>query len=266
MPTRDDGWDAGSTYEEFMGRWSRPLAREFVGWLEVEPGGHWLDVGAGTGALASAICAGASPTTVVACDPSESFLESARQTLTDPRVRFEVAGVGNLPMREGGYDAIVSGLAVNFFPDPGQAIEEELEAIRPGGLVGAYVWDYAEGMEFLRYFWDAAALIDPEAAEMDEGRRFPICNSEALEALFRSSAAEQVRVVPMSVVTRFSSFEDYWHPFLGGTGPAPSLVADLAKEQRDALAQELRQRLPIRSDGQIDLQARAWAVAGRRSS
>lgn len=266
MRTRDDSWTLGSTYEEFMGRWSRPLAAEFIRWLAAEPGGHWLDVGTGTGALAAAICIIAEPLSVVACDPSGPFVDSARQTLDDPRVTFEVGGVGSLPGRQSGYDAAVSAIALNFFPDPVVAVEEQLSAVRPGGVVGAYVWDYAEGMEFLRHFWDAAAGIDPRALEMDEGRRFPICDPAALESLFRSAGAEQVRTAPVSVPTAFSSFEDYWRPFLGGTGPAPSLVSTLTENQRIALEEDLRRRLPIQPSGRIDLQARAWAVAGHRSS
>lgn len=259
-----DGWNAGATYEEFMGRWSRPVAEELVRWLDAEPGGHWLDVGTGTGALAAAICTLAQPASVVACDPSAPFVESARQAVVDPRVSFEVAGVGNLPRRKGGYDAIVSGLALNFFPDMDLAMKEQLSAVRPGGLVGAYVWDYAQGMEFLRHFWDAATAVEPSAAEMDEGCRFPICEPEALESLFRSAGADRVRVAPVSAPTAFYSFEDYWQPFLGGTGPAPSLVSSLTEEQRRELEAELRRRLPIQDDGHIDLQARAWAVVGHR--
>ena len=50
-----DRWDAGKTYEDVMGRWSRPLLEEFVRWVGLPPGGHWLDVGTGTEALATAI-------------------------------------------------------------------------------------------------------------------------------------------------------------------------------------------------------------------
>jgi hypothetical protein len=104
-------------------------------------------------------------------------------------------------------------------------------------LVGAYVWDYAEGREFLRHFWDAATVIEPQAAELDEGRRFPICKQEALESLFLSVGAAEVQATSLAVPTRFSSFEDYWRPLLGGTGPAPSLVSTLTKEQRRAIEQ-----------------------------
>jgi SAM-dependent methyltransferase len=260
-----DGWNAGATYEDFMGRWSRPLAEEFISRVDLPPGLHWLDVGTGTGALAAAICALAQPASVVGCDPSPAFVSSARERLVDHRVTFAVAGTGNLPRREGGYDAVVSGLALNFFPDPGQAMEEQLDIVGPDGLVGAFVWDYSEGMQFLRYFWRAAATIEPKAAEMDEGRRFPICTPDAMEALLRAAGVERIRGFSLSVPTVFSGFEDYWRPFLGGTGPAPSLVSMLTEEKRSALVDELRRRLPIKSDGSIELQARAWAVVGNRA-
>jgi trans-aconitate methyltransferase len=262
---RGDGWNEGKTYEEFMGRWSRPLAEEFIRWLEPVAGGHWLDVGTGTGALAAAICDLAQPATVVACDASEPFVEAAHHTLPDSRVTFRTAAVGSLPPREGGYDAVVSGLALNFFPDPHAAVEEQLGAVRSGGLVGAYVWDYAEGMQFLRYFWDAATDVESRAAALDEGRRFPICTPEALKSILRSAGAERVRVAPLSVPTKFSSFDDYWRPFLGGAGPAPSFVSSLVEVSRQSLENELRQRLPIENGGEITLDARAWAVVGSRS-
>lgn len=260
-----DSWDAGDRYERFMGRWSRPLGRAFVQWTGVPPARHWLDVGTGTGALASAILDLAEPSTVVACDPSGPFIDAARSSLQDPRVTFAVAGVGDLPRREAGYDAVVSGLALNFFPDPRSAIREQLEIAAAGGLVGAFVWDYAEGMEFLRRFWDAAASVDPAASGLDEGRRFPICDPELLESLFKSAGAGRVRVATLSVTTRFASFDDYWIPFLGSTGPAPSFVAGLSTGQVRALEQRLRGELVPGPDGAIVLQAKAWAVLGYRA-
>jgi SAM-dependent methyltransferase len=262
--TTEDGWDAGETYELFMGRWSRLVASEFVRWLEPPPCWHWLDVGTGTGALAEAVCARADPASVTACDPSEPFVESARRALPDPRVTFEVAGVGSLPSREGGYDAVVSGLALNFFADPDSALDEQLAGVRVGGLVGAYVWDYADGMEFLRHFWDAAVRIVPRAAELDESDRFPLCEPRALEQHFESAGAVGVRVEALTVRTIFSSFDDYWRPFLGSVGPAPQLVSSLTPDQREEVREALRRRLPRREDGAIVMRARAWAVVGAR--
>jgi SAM-dependent methyltransferase len=245
-----------------MGRWSRLLAPRFVSCLAVRPDANWLDVGCGTGALADAICAGAKPASVVACDPSEPFIEYARRRHVGSRVSFVAAGVGQLPTRPGGFDSVTSLLALNFFPEPKAAVEEMRRITAVNGLVSACVWDYAGRMEFLRCFWDAVAAVDPSAAELDEGRRFPICRPDALESLFREAGLADVVSDSIEISTRFSTFPELWKPFLSGTGPAPSYVAGLDSSQREALATRLDRSLPREPDGAISLVARAWVVRG----
>lgn len=262
MPEVEDRWIAGATYESFMGRWSRVLAPRFVSWLAVRPGAHWLDVGCGTGALGAAICARAEPASVVACDPSASFVRYAQEHHTDPRLRFVVAAAGKLPVRPGGFDSVTSALALNFIPEPEAALDEMRRITARGGLVSACVWDYAGRMEFLRCFWDCAAALDPDARELDEGLRFPMCRPEVLESMFLGCGLQEVRCEAIEVTTLFAGFADFWTPFLGGTGPAPSYVAALARDQRGALAARLDDALPREPDGTICLAARAWAVRG----
>jgi trans-aconitate methyltransferase len=257
-----DAWMAGDAYEDYMGRWSRPLARRFVEWLHAERSGHWLDVGCGTGALTSTICRLSEPSSVVACDPSEPFIEHARKTLTDGRVTFVAAGVDALPTRPGGFDVIVSGLVLNFLTDTERVLSTFRERLRRGGTIASYVWDYADGMEWLRVFWDEAVASDPRARAFDEGRRFPLCRSGALASAFRAAGLGQVDADALEIPTVFTTFEDYWEPFLRGTGPAPGYVASLDPERRASLRERLRHRLPGGSDGRIQLRARAWTVRG----
>jgi SAM-dependent methyltransferase len=257
-----DKWVTGDAYEAYMGRWSRPLARVFVEWLQPKPSAHWLEVGCGTGALTSTICDLCEPASVVACDPSEPFIEHARNNLSDARASFVIAGAEALPSRDGGFDAVVSGLVLNFLPDPGHAVASMRERLRPGGVVAAYVWDYAEGMEFLRCFWEEAVALNPRAAALNESRRFPLCRVPALISLFRAAGLEQVETDLLDIPADFADFADYWTPFLRGTGPAPSYVASLDSPSRESLRERLRRRLHAGSDGRIQLRARAWAVRG----
>ncbi|MGE0439098.1 MAG: class I SAM-dependent methyltransferase [Gemmatimonadales bacterium] len=257
-----DRWLAGDAYEAYMGRWSRQVAREFVRWLAVSPDRNWLEVGCGTGALTTAVCALANPASITACDPAVPFIEHARASLADPRVAFTVAAAGNLPTRADGFDAAVSGLVFNFIPDPAAALRELGCCLKPGGIIGAYVWDYADGMEFLRIFWEVAARLDPAAAALDEGRRFALCGRGALEALWRAANLGDVAGGAIEVPTTFASFDEYWQPFLLGTGPAPSYVASLTEAGRSALGDALRRRLAPAPDGSIALRARAWAARG----
>jgi SAM-dependent methyltransferase len=259
-----DNWAQGHAYERYMGRWSRQVASAFVGWLSSPPGMRWLDVGCGTGALTAAILRSAGPDLVVACDPAGPFIEFARNSFDDSRASFAVAGIEDLPQIEGGYDAIVSGLVLNFLPAPAEAMRSMIERVRPDGLIAAYVWDYAGRMDFLRIFWEEAVSLDPGAKDLDEGRRFPLGQADMLMELFANSGLSGVRQKGIEIRTRFANFADFWAPFEDGTGPAPGYVASLAPEHRARLQHRLRQRLTPKGDSPIEMVARAWAVSGRR--
>src|SRR5438128_401228 len=181
-PERADVWARGDAYEPYVGRWSRLVAREFLAWLDLPPGLRWLDVGAGTGALTEAILETAAPREVVGVDQSERYIGYARERVRDPRASFRMADAQALPFPNPEFDAAVSGLVLNFIPAQARALAEMRRAVRRDGAVAVYVWDYAARMEMIRHFWDAAVAQDRAAAELDEGRRFPICQPDALAA------------------------------------------------------------------------------------
>ncbi len=257
-----DAWALGAAYEPYIGRWSRRVARDFVQWLGVPPGRRWIDVGCGTGALTETVLAVASPAFVEGVDPSTFYAEYARAHIDASHVRFLVGDAQRLPQATDSVDAAVAGLVLNFVPDPASAVGEMARVVRPGGTVAAYVWDYADRMELIRRFWDAAIALDPEAVVEDEGRRFPICSPDIIGAVFREAGLSGVEVRAIDVPTVFKNFDDYWAPFLGGQGPAPSYAMRLREDQRSRLRETLRSALPIGSDGSIALTARAWAVRG----
>jgi SAM-dependent methyltransferase len=259
-------WAGGDRYEAYVGRWSRPVARSFVAWLAVPADARWLDVGCGTGALTGTILATAEPSEVLGVDPSPDFVAHAAAHVRDPRAAFREGSAQALPADDAAFDAVVSGLVLNFVPAPSAALAEMRRVTRPEGVVAAYVWDYADGMQLMRRFWDAAAELDPAVRELDEGLRFPLCRPEALHELFTGAGLVAVEVEEIVVPTVFADFDDYWTPFLGGTGPAPAYAVQLPDHDRAALRESLRSRLPTEVDGSIHLTARAWAVRGRCSS
>ena len=128
--------------------------------------------------------------------------------------------------------------------------------------MAAYVWDYAGKMQLMRHFWNAAAALDPRAYDLDEGRRFPLCQPEPLKQLFQAAGLKDVAVRPIDIAMDFRDFDDFWLPLLGGEGPAAGYVKSLSDERQAALRERLRAGLPIALDGSIPLVARAWAVRG----
>jgi SAM-dependent methyltransferase len=180
-----DAWSAGALYEPYVGRWSRLVARELLEWLSISVQKDWLDVGCGTGALSQIIFAHALPNAIKGIDTSADFIAYAKLHVDNARVTFEVGDAQALQIDSGSFDVVVSGLLLNFVPEPRRAVAEMARVARHGGAIAAYVWDYAQKMEMMRYFWDAAVVLDPAALESDEGRRFPICQPSPLVELLK---------------------------------------------------------------------------------
>lgn len=163
-------------------------------------------------------------------------------------------------MGDGEIDRVGSGLVLNFVPYPDKALMEMRRALVVGGEATAYVWDYADGMQMLRSFWDAATSIDYESASHDEGDRFPVCRPGGLGEAFEAAGFTGIRASEVWIPMFFTAFDDYWEPFLGGTGPASAYCLSLTDAGRERLAQRLTESLPVAPDGSISLQARAWVV------
>jgi SAM-dependent methyltransferase len=251
----------GEAYDAFMGRWSARVAPLLVQFAAVIDGDDVLDVGSGTGSLAAAVAAVAPSSRIVGIDRAEPYVAVARARHRSERMRFEVGDAQQLPFEDASFDRTLSLLILNFVPDPQKALTEMVRVTRPGGTVVCAVWDYGEGMEMLRVFWDEAIALHPRADGEDE-RHMPLSRAGELTALWQTRL-QNVFETELTIETRFSSFENYWSPFLQKQGPAGAYVATLSADDREQLASKLRQRLlGNRADRAITLRARAWAVRG----
>jgi SAM-dependent methyltransferase len=196
------------------------------------------------------------PSRVVAIDSSAAFLQTAQSQLEDPRASFKQGDAQAIPEDDNTFDVAVSGLVLNFLPDKAAAAREMFRVVRPGGVVALYVWDYAGHMQIMRTFFDVAIALDPRAREFDDGVKEPMCRPGPLADLFERSGFADVEVRKIDITTAFEGFDDYWTPFLGGTGSAPKYCMSL-----DELAREqLRQRVTAgrRATRRCDDWCRIW--------
>ncbi|MBL0183272.1 MAG: class I SAM-dependent methyltransferase [Chitinophagaceae bacterium] len=261
MNSSTDTWSNGDPYEYFMGRWSKLMAPVFLQWLNAAYGLSWLDIGCGTGALSEVISLTCNPASISCVDPSAAFLEKAKERFIN-KADFTVGSASAIPKPDNSFDIIVSGLALNFFPDLPAAFSEMKRVHKKDGMIAAYVWDYAGRMDLLRIFWDAAREIDPQAYKFDEGLRFPVCNEGKLKESFQQAGLTGIQTSNLDIITVFKNFDDYWNPFLGGQGPAPGYLAFLNKGLQEELENNVRKKLSPAKDGSIKLTARAIAVKG----
>src|SRR3954451_16324449 len=197
-------FSASEAYERFMGRWSRQLARVFLAFADVRPGDVVLDAGCGTGALTSAVLR-VPGTRVVGVDPSGAYLQAARAHAVAERATFEEGDIQRLRFADAAFDGTLSMLVLNFVPDPARALGEMARVTRRGGVIAAAVWDYGDGMEMLRVFWDEAVVFDPAIEPRDE-RHMPLSRSGELETLWRDHGLTAVGPAALRIPLGFSSF------------------------------------------------------------
>ena len=259
---QDPVFSEAQAYERFMGRWSRGLAPHFVRFAGVRDGDTVLDIGSGTGALTAAIAKKAPSSRIIGIDPAAPYVALAQSQQGSALVRFEVGDAQQMRFENALFDRTLSLLVVNFIPDARKALSEMKRVTKSKGTVAAAVWDYGEGMEMLRAFWDEAVALIPANAAKDE-RNMPLCRRGDLAALWREQGLQDVVEEGLTIETRFESFDDFWTPFLERQGPAGAYASSLPAADREALRLRLRRRLL--GDGPekpIVMHARAWAVRG----
>jgi hypothetical protein len=129
-------------------------------------------------------------------------------------------------------------------------------------VVSACVWDYNQGMQSLRFFWDEAVALDPAIEPRDE-RHMKLSRQGQLADLWKKAGLLKVQERPLTIDQAFSSFDDYWGPFTRGAGPGGAYVVSLPENRRQQLETRLRERvLNGRQDGAFTLKATAWCVRG----
>jgi SAM-dependent methyltransferase len=253
---------ASAGYERFMGRWSRLLAPRFIAFAGVKNGDRVLDVGTGTGSAAAAVEASMPKSEIVGIDPSQGFIAYAQKNAKTTRSRFEVGDGQALKFKDASFDQTLALLVMNFIPDHNKAIAEMRRVTRPQGIVSACVWDYNEGMQMLRFFWDEAVAIEPAIEPKDE-RHMKLSRQGQLGDLWRKAGLVNVQEAPLAIDQAYASFNDYWEPFTKGAGPGGAFVVSLAADRRQQLEVRMRKRLlGDRPDGPFTLKARAWCVRG----
>ena len=249
---------AAATYDSFMGRYSGSLAELFADAAGVAPGQSAVDVGCGPGALTAVLVARLGAGSVAACDPTPGFL--AECAARHPGIEVAPGRAEAIPFGTDRFDHAMAQLVLHFVSEPDQAANEMSRVVRPGGVVSACVWDFSDGMEMLRGFWDAALAIDPGAP--DEARTLRFGRPGEIADLFASAGMTDIVESTLAVSSTYASFDELWRSFLAGVGPAGAYCVALPDDHRAQLREELFRRFSSPS-GEFTLGAVARCAVAR---
>lgn len=241
-----------TAYDQFMGRYSRPLSAELLRLVDLLPTQRALDVGCGPGALTELLVDALGSDLVHGVDPSAAFIAAARLRL--PGVTFTEGRAERLPYEDNAFDIVLAQLVVHFMSDPIKGLNEMHRVARHGGLVGATVWDHAGGSGPLSPFWRAVREIHHD--ERGESQ-LPGTSQGELEEFFVQAGFSSCDSRVLTVSVSFDSFEEWWAPYTLGVGPAGSFVAGLSADEVATLREHCRSLFPTSS---FEVSASAWCV------
>lgn len=256
-----------SGYEQWMGRWSKRLAPSVVAFAKLPQDSRLLDVGSGTGALCNELLRRFVACTVVGVEPAEAYVSYCREAFSDDRLSFEVGNASAIPYADNCFDATLSLLILQEVTDVPRALSEMRRVTRPGGSVVASQWDFANGMPMLEHFWEAAVeVLATESVRQAAADCMVVDYPDdvALVNAWRTAGFTKIQTARHPVDMTFTSFEDYWSPFLSNVTPTSSYAGELEPDQLQELESRLRARVVGSGPDQgFTLTAHAWAIQGR---
>jgi ubiquinone/menaquinone biosynthesis C-methylase UbiE len=253
-------FDDSAAYERFMGRWSRAVAPVFLDWLGAPPRASWLDVGCGTGILAATLLDLCAPASVDAIDSAPAQIRAAARGPAAGRAAFQVADARKLPFPGASFDVVASALVINFIPERPTALAEMRRVAHAGGLVAAYVWDFAAELSpsgplrraMRRFGTEVPGIPGTETSRLEE-----------LQSLFQATGLEQIESRTIDVCLSYVDFQDFWQAQTPGYAPTTKIIAAMKDSERTRLMGAVRSALLSGPKGSIEYCARANAIKGR---
>ena len=183
---------------------------------------------------------------------------SRRPASGSPRWTYGEGQAEQLPFDDDSFDVVLAQLVVHFMTDPVAGLAEMGRVARPGGVVGACVWDHSADAGPLSLFWRAVHDLDPEAR--GEAGLAGVAQGHLLD-LYRAAGLGDGEESRLTVTLAFRTFDDWWDPFTLGVGPAGAYVAGLGPDAAAALRNRCAELLP---PAPFEVSASAWCVLAHR--
>jgi SAM-dependent methyltransferase len=242
-----------TSYDNFMGRYSKPLGPLFADFAGIEAGQRVLDVGAGTGALTSELVRRGAD--VSAADPSPPFVAALHERFPD--IGVHEAPAEQLPWPDEAFDAALAQLVITFMRDAPAGIAEMRRVVRPGGVVAACMWD-REGMEMLAAVSRTQQALDPSRPGTEQLTNYR--TRPEIEGLFGAGVEMEL----LEVEAEYTGIDEFWDAIADGAGPAGVWAASLNDAQRVQAREEISRQIGDPS-GPFSLVGRAWAAKVTRA-
>lgn len=230
-----DAWDAiAPRFDRYTSEKTIPFGEQLLGRVELGTGTRFLDVGAGSGALA--IPAARRGADVVAVDLAPEMIARlddrahAEGFTLDGRVMDGQA----LDLPDDSFDIAASLNGVSLFPDLGAGLRELVRVVRPGGQVLIGAFGDPRRAEFITFFLAAlqAAVPGSQPLPMDPPPLpFQVAEPQRLQQVLTEAGLSGVEIDTVTWRTTFASAQEFWDVVTASNPIAVQLTAGLSDQQ-----------------------------------
>lgn len=264
-----EGGNAWVELHEVLDGMLAPLGEALLDSLTVQPDGHVLDVGCGTGATTVEIAGrlgqrGRS----IGIDISATMLAAARIRAEQAgrAAHFILGDAQTFPFESAQFDAVISRLGVMFFDDPDEAFKNLHRAARPGAQLRFLAWRGASENPFMTTAERAAGPLLPQlpARDPDAPGQFAFADADKVQNILDHSGWSDSDVRPVDLACTLS--EDQLMRYLAAMGPVGRILSQVDGQTRDRVLDVLRDAFdPFIHDGEVRYTAACWLVAASRA-
>jgi SAM-dependent methyltransferase len=261
------GWTAqAGTYGELSGQVTSRFAEPLLDAAGVRHGDRVLDVASGPGYVAErAEARGAIP---LGIDIADGMVALARRN--HPELEFTVGDAEDLPLEDGGFDAVVGNFVINHLPEPNRGVAEAARVLVAGGHLAFSAWQRPDRMLVMGLIGqaiEAAGVKEDERAagipSGPDGYRF--ADQAEFRGLLEGAGLVEVDVEPVELVHRIADAEELWRGFMGGSVRGSTFV----RAQPDAVQAGIREALdavvePYRAGDVLEVPVAANIASGRK--
>jgi ubiquinone/menaquinone biosynthesis C-methylase UbiE len=253
-----------SSYDRYVGRWSRLFVPSVLAAAKISPGYRILDISTGTGEASLLALPIVGPSgLVIGADISPEMLVGARDRLNEPSF-WPVAADGQaLPFKDGSFDAVICQLGLQFFPDPALGLREFRRVLRSAGCAAVCVISTPDRAPMWGILADVLSRFLPEQRDIIH-LSFALADPKRLESLLADAGFRSIRVEREKREVGFESFDDYWSPIEAGTGSLPQAYLALSEVDRRSVRDEVRAGLSqFEANGRLLMSVEMLIGSGR---